>query len=95
MFMKLGNAKILILLFWMSLAPIISVMAQSQFPAGTASVGTSGNTDNGDLDGTVVFFFEIPDTAGTPIYFAINDPGVTGTAALLDQNGTGTITGMF
>ncbi|WP_304242985.1 hypothetical protein, partial [Gracilinema caldarium] len=83
-------SKLLILIFWILAAPIISVMAQSQFPAGTASVGTSGNTDNGDRDGTVVFFFEIPDTGPSPIYFAINDPGITGTASLFDQNGTGT-----
>jgi hypothetical protein len=64
---------------------------QSQFPSGAASVGTSGDPNNGDRDATAVLFFEVPDDAvltGGLLYFAINDPGFTGTGALLDLKGT-------
>jgi len=54
-----------------------SLFAQTRVPSGSQNwLSSAGDTANGDIDGINVFFFEIPDSVTSPIYFAVQDPGV-------------------
>ena len=65
--------------------PVVLSAQTSRIPADSnnwlSSASTSGS---GDRDQLNVIFFEIPDTVSSTLYFAINNPGITGAAP--DQN---------
>ena len=63
--------------------------ATSRFPKEAENwVAVTGTTDNGDRDGIMVIFFEIPDTMTSTLYFTVNDPGNDGVYP--DEFGPGT-----
>ncbi len=82
------NRLSIILLLGLLLSPFAWGQTASQIPQ-TGSIGTSGNTNNGDRDGTVVVFFEVPSSAPSTVYFGIYDPSFSGTAAINDSLGAG------
>ena len=81
--MKTRCTSVLILLFSLLLSATIG--AQSRIPSDpNLWLVSSSTTGSGDRDQINVAFFEIPDTVTSTLYFAINNPGITG--ADPDQN---------
>jgi len=69
--------KRLFFFLFVALAVLAGLPAQTRVPSGSENwLSSAGTTGNGDVDGLNVFFFEIPDTLTSPIYFAVQDPGV-------------------
>ena len=68
--------KLIIIALVLGIA-VFALPAQTRVPSGSDNwLSNSGLTASGDRDGLNVFFFEIPDSVTSPIYFAIQDPGV-------------------